>query len=205
MIKILGSIPKDVTLACSGGPDSMAILDFLISGKKNVKVAHFDHGTDHGKIARKFIVEYCRSKNIPIEVGICTDKKDPKKSPEEWWRDCRYDFFKRVQGTIIMGHHLNDVAEWWLFSSVNGSPKLIPYKNDRVIRPFLATSKETFVSWCNRKNVPFVNDPSNANEKYCRSRIRNNIMPEILQVNPGFLTVLEKKVRKDFKINYENV
>ena len=205
MIKILGSIPKDVTLACSGGPDSMAILDFLVSGKKNVTVAHFDHGTAHGRHARNFVVEYCRVKNIPIQVGICTDKKDPDKSPEEWWRDCRYSFFKNVPGTIVMGHHLNDVAEWWLFSSVNGNPKLIPYKNDKVIRPFLTTKKEEFMSWCDRKNVPFVTDPSNSEEKYCRSRIRNNIMPEILQVNPGFLTVLEKKVRQDFRENYENV
>lgn len=204
MIKILGSIPK-VTLACSGGPDSMAILDFLVSGKKNVTVAHFDHGTVHGSQAREFLVEYCKLKSIPIKVGICNENKDPSKSPEEWWRDCRYEFFKTIDGPIVMGHHLNDVAEWWLFSSVNGKAKLIPYKNESVIRPFLATEKEAFMSWCERKGVPFVTDPSNKDEKYCRSRIRNNIMPEILQVNPGFLTVLEKKVRKDFKINYETV
>ena len=53
MINILGSIPKKVTVACSGGPDSMAVLDFLVKGKKDITVAHFNHGTDHGNEAFK--------------------------------------------------------------------------------------------------------------------------------------------------------
>ena len=52
MIRILGNIPNQVTVACSGGPDSMAIIDFLRKGRKGVTVAHFDHGTDHGISAR---------------------------------------------------------------------------------------------------------------------------------------------------------
>jgi tRNA(Ile)-lysidine synthase TilS/MesJ len=60
MIKLLGKIPNTVTLACSGGPDSMAALDFLMRGRKRVKVAHFDHGTEHGSKARKILAEFKR-------------------------------------------------------------------------------------------------------------------------------------------------
>ena len=103
-----------------------------------------------------------------------------------------------IPGKKITCHHLNDVAEWWIFSSLNGSGKLIPYENGDVIRPFLTTPKESLVSWCKRKSVPFVTDPGNKNLRFARSRIRNQIMPEALKINPGLLKVLKKKLINSF-------
>tara|TARA_Y100000310_G_C20462602_1_gene706083 strand:+ start:271 stop:891 length:621 start_codon:yes stop_codon:yes gene_type:complete len=197
-IKILGSIPHNVTLACSGGPDSMAALDFLKRGKKNVSVAHFDHGTDHGVSARSFLEEYCNEHGISISIGSISGTKPREKSWEEWWRDERYGFFRSISGKKITAHNLNDVAEWWIFSSLSGNPNLIPYRNRDVFRPFLTTSKIALEEWCKRKAVPYVKDPGNLDLKYARSRIRNNIFPEVLSINPGLLKVMERKVRKEF-------
>ena len=55
MIKILGNLPAKVYVACSGGPDSMAVLDFLVRGKREVTVAHFNHDTPFGRFAEKFL------------------------------------------------------------------------------------------------------------------------------------------------------
>ena len=204
-INILGKIPKKVTLACSGGPDSMAILDFLLAGKREVHVAYFDHGTDHGSDAENFLVSYCKDNNVQFTIGGIGEERPSDQSWEEWWRNCRYVFFNSFSGNVITCHHLNDVAEWWIFSSLNGQSRLIPYKNKNVIRPFLSTSKSALLEWCERKSVPYVVDPGNFNSKFARSRIRNNIMPEALMINPGLLKVLEKKVRYDFNSgeNYE--
>ena len=203
-INILGDIPRSVTLACSGGPDSMAVLDFLIAGKKNVEVAYFDHGTQHGTEAREFLLDYCDRNKISIRVGEIEGEKPASQSWEEWWRNCRYDFFNSFRNTIITCHHLNDVAEWWIFSSLNGQCRIIPYRNKHVIRPFLSTHKNAFVSWCDRKSIPYVTDPGNSNFSFARSRIRNKIIPEALEINPGLLKVLKKKVREDFnRGNYE--
>ena len=199
-IKILGKIPRKVTLACSGGPDSMAALDFLSNSSRNLTAAYFDHGTSHGKEARSFIEEYCREKNIELYIGEISDSQKPKdQSWEEWWRNSRYEFFKSIEGEIITCHHLNDVAEWWIFSSLNGEGKLIPYRNNAVIRPFLKTKKSAFVDWCTRKGVPFLIDPGNIEDRFARSKIRNKIMPHALEVNPGLLTVLEKKINTRFE------
>ena len=200
-INVLGKIPRKVILACSGGPDSMAVLDFLVSGRKEVKVAYFDHGTDHGSDARKFILDYCSENNIPIETGSIENSEKPRdQSWEEWWRNCRYSFFNSLEGRdpIITCHHLNDIAEWWIFTSLNGNPRLIPHRNGRIIRPFLSTEKNSFTSWCDRKLVPYLTDPSNKDIKFARSRIRNLIVPEALNINPGLLKVLRKKVEKSF-------
>ena len=53
MIKLLGKIPDKIYVACSGGVDSMAALSFLNNKKRDVAVAHFDHGTEHGIRAQK--------------------------------------------------------------------------------------------------------------------------------------------------------
>ena len=196
-IDFLGKIPNKVTLACSGGPDSMAVLDFLRSGRKEVTVAYFHHGTAHGDVAFDFLKGYCLENNIPfVHSKISSGMKPKSMSSEEWWRSERYMFFDSIPGKKITCHHLNDVAEWWIFSSLNGNPRLIPYQNGDVIRPFLLTPKESFIDWCKRKNVPYVTDPGNTDLKFARSRIRNMIMPEALSVNPGLLKVLKKKLIK---------
>ena len=59
MLRTLGKIPTDVTVACSGGPDSMAILDFLMKGRKNVQVAYFNHDTPFGRHSAEWVHDYC--------------------------------------------------------------------------------------------------------------------------------------------------
>ena len=163
MIKLLGKVPNKIYLACSGGVDSMAALSFLNNKKRNVSVAHFDHGTEHGIKAQDFVKEYCAKNNIPLKVSSVSRKKMPSESREEYWRNERYAFFKSLDAPVVTAHHLNDVAEWWVFSSLHGESKLIPYKNENVIRPFLMTSKQELIGWCNHHNVPYVKDPTNQN------------------------------------------
>jgi len=200
MIRILGKIPNKVTLACSGGPDSMAVLDFLACGRKGVTVAYYNHETTHGHEAEDFLRTYCFEKNIPFVCDRISGKKPADSSWEEWWRDSRYVFFKSFNGPVVTCHHLNDVAEWWMFTSLNGDPRLIPYRNQNVIRPFLPTKKSCFVEWCERNDVPYLSDPGNKDLKFARSRIRNKMIPEALMINPGFLKVLSKRVNKKFEV-----
>ena len=201
MIRLLGKIPRKVTLACSGGADSMAVLDFLGNGKKDITVAHFNHGTEYGEEAQEFLEEFCQKRDIKFVSQAISMNKPHCKSWEEWWRDCRYDFLRTFDSPIITAHHLTDSAEWWIFSSLNGTSRLIPYRNGKVIRPFLITPKSTLLRWCKNRNVPFLEDPGNLDMKYCRSRIRHNILPEALEINPGLLTVVKKKILEEFERN----
>lgn len=196
MIKLLGKVPDTIYVACSGGPDSMCALSFLNNGRRNVKVAHFDHGTEHADTARKFIVDYCRKEKLDLELGTVTRKRLKTESREEFWRNERYRFFKELSAPIVTAHHLGDVAEWWVFSSLHGDPKLIPYRNESVIRPFLMTTKQELIRWCDHHDVPYVKDPTNKNLAYMRNLIRHRIMPQCLKVNPGLNKVLIKKIKE---------
>ena len=192
MIDIVGRIPREVTVACSGGPDSMAVLDFLRRGHE-VTAAYFNHGTSHGMLAQELVEEYCDANGVPLVVGMIERARDPKMSLEEFWRNERYGFFAQL-GEVVTGHNLGDVVEWWLMSSVHGEAKLIPYRNQNVFRPFMATPKKEFVSWCERKSVPFLVDPGNASHKYARSLMRTKVVPLMKVINPGIEKVLKKKL-----------
>jgi tRNA(Ile)-lysidine synthase len=192
MIKITVPLPKSITIACSGGVDSMAIVDFL-SRKHDVTIAHFNHGTKHGEKAHQFVANYCTENNIPMIYGTLRWEKGTKESQEEYWRRERYDFLKDL-GPVITCHHLDDCVETYIWSSLHGTPKVIPLVRNNVLRPFLTTRKQDLVYWCESHNVPWIEDESNKNSRYTRNYIRNELMPHALRVNPGIHTLVKKIV-----------
>ena len=197
MLKVLGKLPRELVVAVSGGPDSMAILDFL-NNNHEVTVAYFDHGTDFGNKSKRFVKDFCDSKNIPIVIGLNYSGRPSEKSLEEHWRDERYKFLHSFDNPVITGHNLDDVIEWFLYSSTHGEGKIIPYNNKNVIRPFISTSKRSLEAWCYRKEVPYLVDPGNADRKFMRSIIRHDIMPHARMVNPGIQKTFKKLVEKEY-------
>lgn len=193
MIKLLGDIPRVVTVACSGGVDSMVLLDFL-SRKHQVSAAFFDHGTEASAVARGFVVEECSRRGIPLKVGeIQKIHRGREFSPEEHWRVERYNFLDSL-GNVVTAHHLDDVAETWIWSSLHGTSSLIPYRRGSVVRPLLLNRKSELEKWAANRGVKWVVDGSNTNTKYTRNYIRKELMPHALVVNPGLHTLLRKKL-----------
>ena len=200
MIKLACPIPNKITLACSGGSDSMVALDFLLRGRKEIRVAHFNHGTDHSQEAEDFLKSFCRYRELELIIGNINREKSSGESPEEYWRNQRLNWLHDLNVPVVTAHHLDDAVEWWIFSSLNGMGKLIPLRNRNIMRPFLLAPKTEIVDWASRKEVSFLNDPSNKELDYARNRIRHNIMPEVLKINPGIHTLVRKKLENNIKI-----
>jgi len=197
-ITLLTKFPKEqFYLACSGGPDSMAALSFLVQGRHNFKVAYFHHGTDHGQKALEFLTDYCETEGLDLVVGRIEGECPKGESEENYWRNARYDFFEKLDGPIVTAHNLDDVVEWWLFTTMHGNPRLIPSTRGKVSRPFMLTKKKDLQSWCDTRGVPYVVDPCNKNESYMRPIIRHKIVPQALRVNPGLYKVVGKKLRQN--------
>jgi tRNA(Ile)-lysidine synthase len=192
MIKRTVPLPKSITIACSGGVDSMAVVDFL-SRKHEVTIAHFNHRTQHGEKASEFVSRYCGDNNIPMLYGSPRSQKNSKESQEEYWRRERYDFLSGL-GPVITCHHLDDCVETYIWSSLHGTPKVIPLTRNNVIRPFLTTRKQDFIYWCESHNISWIEDESNKDSKYMRNYVRNELMPHALRVNPGLHTLVKKIV-----------
>lgn len=193
MIRLLGKIPKgEFGLACSGGVDSMAVANFLLNGGYYPNIIYFNHNTEHGDLAEEFVLKYCKTHNLKLFVGR-TDLK-PTSNKEKTWSDLRYAYFSQFDFPIITCHHLDDCVETYIFSCLRGFQSVIPYSRGNVIRPFLLNEKSVLSKWCLDKKVPFIEDSSNDCLEHSRNRIRHNIVPEALIVNPGLKTIVKKLI-----------
>jgi tRNA(Ile)-lysidine synthetase-like protein len=199
MIKLLGKIPGKLCVAVSGGADSMAALDFL-SKNRDILVLHFNHRTEFADKAEALVVDYCESKGFKYIIGSLTEALPKGCSKEDFWRKQRYNFFNNNNDgrLVVTCHHLDDAVETWIFTSLHGKGRLIPYSRDIFIRPFLLTRKLKMENWCLNKEVPYIEDPSNYDTKYMRNYIRHTLMPSALNVNPGLHKVVSKKLKNSF-------
>ena len=200
MITIQGKLDREVYIACSGGVDSMAVADFLMKNHK-VNLMFFDHGNETSLEELRLLQDrYAPSidhAGMNLEIGNITRSKNKSESWEEYWRVQRYEWFHSFDFPIITCHHLDDCVETWIFTSLHGESRIIPYANRNVIRPFRLNRKTEFTNWCRNKNVPWVEDTSNEDTTYMRNFIRHEIIPKALVVNPGIHKVIRKKVIED--------
>ena len=196
MIRIINKIPKKVTVACSGGIDSMVFTEFLRAGRRRVNLAFFNHDTKHSNDSQKFLEEYANHNNLELVIGKVSGYKAKRQSLEEFWRNERYGFFNNISSEfIITCHHLDDCVETWLMSSFHGKGKIIPYKRgDNIFRPFLMTEKSSIKKYAKTHSVQWIEDPSNQLTNFMRNHVRKNIMPHVLKVNPGIRTTIRKKL-----------
>jgi tRNA(Ile)-lysidine synthase len=194
MIRFLGKLPKKCIVAFSGGVDSVAVTDFLVNGGKEIDLAFFHHGTAASEEAEIFVREFSKLRKLHLNVKRI-DKLVPPRgiSQEEHWRNCRYEFLESFTLPVVTCHHLDDAVETWIFSSLHGESKLIPYSRQNIIRPFLISEKKDLISWANKRSLRWQEDISNTDLKYTRNLIRHAIVPQALKVNPGLRKVLKKK------------
>ena len=185
MIRLACSVPRKVVLACSGGRDSMSALEFLVRGRREVTVAYFNHSTPHGEDAEAFLREFCDRQKLPLVCGRYINKSEIEKPTESTWRTERYLFLSEFDDPVITAHHLDDVVEWWIFSSMRGNPNLTPiHRADvKVIRPFLLSRQSELHD--KFREYPCIEDPTNAETAHTRNFIRHEIVPRVLKINPG--------------------
>ena len=192
MIQLLHKLPRTLTVAFSGGVDSVAVLDFL-SKNHEVDAAFFHHGTDNSDNAFDFVWNFFRDRDITITVGYICNEKPKELSWEEHWRNERYAFLENFE-YVVTGHHLNDCIETYIWGTMHGTPKVIPDTRKNVHRPFLLNPKQEFIDWCNRKELNWCQDYSNENTDYMRNYIRKYVVEHAYHINPGIEKVVKKLI-----------
>lgn len=183
-----------IIVACSGGPDSMCLLDVINSYKEeyslNVICAHVNHGLRiESDDEALFVKKYCNDKNIIFEYMKIENYTNNKFSEQEARRK-RYKFFndlafKYKAKYLMTAHHGDDLIETILMRITRGSnlkgyagiPMISENEKYSIIRPLLNLTKETILEYLKDRNIEYVLDKSNQDEKYTRNRFRKQMLP----------------------------
>lgn len=189
----------EVTVALSGGADSMALLNAMLSiggcyGIK-VKAAHLNHMIRGAEAERdeEFVREYCAKKNVELiceRADVPSYARENRLGTELAARRLRYDFFKRISaGTVATAHTASDNLETVVFNLTRGTAINglcgIPPKRDIFIRPLILCTRQDVEDYCNENKIPYITDSTNLSDDYARNKIRHNVIPVLKEINPS--------------------
>lgn len=191
---------RQVTVALSGGADSMALLNILYENRERLGIevfaAHLNHKLRSAESDRDeaFVREHCAKLGVSLIVDsadVAEYSKSSGKSTELAARELRYEFLDRVAtGVIATAHTASDNAETMLINLSRGSSLKglcgIPPVRDRFIRPLIFCTRADIEEYCLKNDIPFVTDSTNLTDDYTRNKIRHNVVPVLSEINPAF-------------------
>lgn len=196
-----------LAVAYSGGADSTALLlaaHEAFPGR--VQALHINHGlqaaaADFEAHARAF----CAERGIPLQVLHVHAAHAPGESPEEAARQSRYQALAQLalqQGccAVLLGQHAHDQAETLLLAlsrgaglaGLAGMPERFTRHGVVFGRPLLALDAEVLRR---ELQAPHVTDPTNADTRYTRNRIRWQVLPALAQAFPQFADTFARSAR----------
>ncbi len=189
---------KKVTVALSGGADSMALLFSLYSLRDSlgitIKAAHLNHliRGDEAFRDEAFVKGICEKLNVELSlkrVDIPLLAKEQGISTELAARIARYDFLESVAdgGAVATAHTASDNLETVILNLTRGSGvdgiAGIPTKRGIFIRPLILCTRKQIEDYCEKNQIPFVTDSTNLSDDYTRNKIRHSIVPILKEIN----------------------
>lgn len=182
-------VGKKMILGCSGGPDSMALLDMARKCGVILHVAHVNY--QHRPTAnrdQKITEDYCQKYNIPCTVFY---PKNEQGNFQAWAREVRYDFFKECKEKyqaegILIAHQKDDFLETYLFQKKRncipeywGLKEKGNWKGTLIYRPLLNYRKKELEAYCINNQIDYGIDESNLTNDYQRNEIRHSIVEKM--------------------------
>jgi tRNA(Ile)-lysidine synthase len=212
----LGLSGRAVAVACSGGVDSVVLAHALVAIAERfalrISIAHVNHGlrgaeSDGDEV---FVREFASA----LGVAFASERVDPRarirEAPssrsrptlQEAARRLRADALRRLATSlgadrIATAHTADDQAETVLLRLLRGSGPAglggIPEisEDGLVARPLLAVSRAGVLAYAQVHALGWREDPSNANDRYARARLRHAWLPGLARdFNPRLLRAI---------------
>ena len=201
-------------VALSGGADSAALL--LGCAEKwpgQVRAVHIHHGLQAAADDfERHCQALCARLNVPLAVRRVKARHAPGESPEDAARKARYAAFAAVAQEewtqdavkdIAIAQHADDQVETMLLALSRGAglPGLAAmparWERDGITyhRPLLAVPGALLRAWLVERGLPWVEDPTNADEQFTRNRIRARLLPALADAFPQFRETFARSAR----------
>ena len=181
--------PHDtIIVGLSGGPDSVALLHYLVSCKRyTIIAAHLDHGwratSTHDA---QFCADLCTKLGITYkQEHLCNIPARENGSPEDTARRARRTFFEQCAReynaqAIALAQHRDDQRETFFLrlirgASVTGLAGIRP-RNGLYIRPLLNVTKREILAYLHEHDLAYCIDETNTDPRYLRNTIRKQLI-----------------------------
>ena len=210
-----GLLPQrtPLLLAVSGGQDSMALVTLLADLARlhgwRLRLWHGDHGW-RPESARQAgeLAAWAAHRGLPLELERAAAAGDPPRgeAAARHWRYACLERQARRHGcpVVVTGHTATDRAETVLLNLARGCHRrgLASLRARRplrtaaaagadgetavwLVRPLLVFSREETALFCRLRGVPVWPDPTNADGRLRRNRVRSELLPVLEQLHPG--------------------
>lgn len=182
------SAATPLSLAVSGGPDSMAMLALAAAAFPGAVIAAT---VDHGLRAEAadeatMVADWCAASGIAHRTLVVSGACPPATNLHDWARGQRYallDEWARDSNAIAIatGHHADDQAETFLMRAARGSGLAglagVRARNNlpgrvAVVRPLLFWRRAELVAIVEAGGIPNIDDPSNLDPRFDRAHFR---------------------------------
>lgn len=192
--------PHDkIVVACSGGPDSMALLHMLTFERKEIDFelicVHINHNKRLASEDEKILVEnFCKENKAIFEYTKFETYEAG--NFQEVARLKRYQFFEQIlkkhhAHKLLTAHHADDLMETILMRLLRGSTLKgytgFSFETDagwyQIYRPLINYEKDELLNYVIENKVPYAIDDSNNEDFYTRNRIRHHIIPLLKEEN----------------------
>ncbi|MBL9024598.1 MAG: tRNA lysidine(34) synthetase TilS [Myxococcales bacterium] len=198
----LGLRGASILCACSGGPDSTAMLHVLAGLRPALDLTLTACAVDHGlrreagaeiELAR----EVAASAGVPFEVVGLHVPRGPNLMARA--REARYAALREVRARlgaslIATGHTADDRAETVVMRLLRGAgPRglaVLPPRTEDLLRPLVRARRADVLLHLARAGVRFASDPSNEDRSFLRVRVRKEIMPLFEGLSPQIVASL---------------
>lgn len=191
-------------IALSGGLDSTLLLHVAAGcfpGSPDIRAVHINHQLQtNSEQAEQFCRRTCEALGVELlarRVDVRAGQAENSAGGiEEAARHARYAVFEEILepgDLLLMAHHADDQAETVLFRLLRGTgvrglagmPRERALGAGRLVRPLLEFDRAQLSKWANEAGLEWVEDPSNADERFDRNFLRQRILPELKERWPG--------------------
>ncbi|HMM46468.1 MAG TPA: tRNA lysidine(34) synthetase TilS [Thiobacillaceae bacterium] len=190
-----------LTLALSGGLDSVVLLHALVSLRDghafHLHAVHVHHGlSPHAGRWADFCVRLCAGQEVVLDVHRVTIADDDPAGIEAAARRERHRVFAAVDADFLLtAHQQDDQGETLMLQLLRGAgpkglaamPELGHHAGWRAahLRPLLGVARSVLVAYARDHDLAWVEDESNVETRYRRNALRQEIMPRLAEYFPG--------------------
>jgi tRNA(Ile)-lysidine synthase len=209
------ALPNDSTaqplalVACSGGPDSMALADAaaFVAPRHGWRVGLItvDHGLQAGSAERADAVAAWAKEQGFAPAEVATVVVGTAGGPEAAARDARYEALVRAArahgaSIVLLGHTRDDQAETVLLALLRGAglrglagmPSHRDLNDVTLCRPLLSVDRAQTRAACTARGLSVWDDPHNVDPAFARARVRTLLDSVVSALGPGVVANLAR-------------